>query len=188
MNEHDAKKHIKALRAFHGHLLMYVLFIGCLAVVNFTTFLRGDHEIWVIYPMMFWGAVVLLQGVGTYGNIGAGKRWEEDKLRELTGWTASDDELARLAQRADTLLRILSDEDGRELGPALQVAKQRLLDAKRAIAHYRSPIEGEDDTGLTKLDVIDIIEKLEDTLTRREFQRIDSGARTQPHLRSAGES
>ena len=48
MNEREAKKRIQALKAFHGHLLTFAVFMACLGIINFMTYLRGAPEIWVI--------------------------------------------------------------------------------------------------------------------------------------------
>jgi hypothetical protein len=175
MNEKEARQKIKALKAFYGHLLLYAVFIGCLAVVNVMTFAKGDHEIWVIYPAMFWGAVVFLQGVAVQTSFGWGKKWEEEKFRELTGWNAAREELARLSERVDTLLKISSSDDA-ELDAELDDIRKTLLDAKRAINHYQSPLAQPPEAAFDNFDkhaMMKAIEKLEALLTSRAFQRLD---------------
>jgi len=182
MNEREAKKQIQALKAFHIHLLAFVVFMAALAVVNFMTYERGEREIWFIYPFVWWGAAVALQGFVTYRGMGRGKQWEADKFRELTGWKSTDAELARLVQRIDTLLAILSHDDGEELAPTLRAAETDLRNAKRAVQHYRAPFDNTDETDLTLQDVISLVERLEAILTRRDFeqfQRAKSAARVQ---------
>lgn len=174
MNEKEARQKIKALKAFYMHLLLYVVFIGCLAVVNLMTFSEGDPEIWVIYPAMFWGAIVLLQGITVQTSFGWGKKWEEEKFRELTGWSATRDELARLSDRVDTLLRI-SSSDNAQLDAELETIRKTLLDAKRAINHYQSPLDQPAET-LDKRAMMKAVEKLEALLTSRAFQRLDEAA------------
>jgi 2TM domain len=170
MNERDAKKQIQALRAFHTHLRVFAVFISALAVVNFMTYLRGATEVWVIYPFVWWGAAVALQGIAAYRGMGR-KQWEAEKFRELTGWKSSEEELARLVQRIDTLLAILSADDGEELGPTLKAAEANLRDARRAVEHYRAPFDGSNETDLTLQDVTSLVERLETILTRRDFER-----------------
>jgi hypothetical protein len=178
MNEKEARQKIKALKAFYAHLLFYVVVIACLAVVNVMTFVKGD-QFWVIYPAMFWGAVVLLQGVTVQTSFGWGKKWEEEKFRELTGWNATREELARLSDRVDTLLRI-SSSDNAELDAELDGIRRTLLDAKRAINHYQSPLDQRAETTFDKRAMMKAIEKLEALFTSRAFQRLDEAAAGRP--------
>lgn len=176
MREEEARKKIKDLKAFYGHLVMFTVIMVCLAIVNLMTYLRGDPEIWVIYPLVFWGAMVLLQGIAVHHSFGAGKRWEEEKFRELTGWNSTNEELVRLSQRVDTLLTILSSDGDRSLSPELEALRQQLLEVRSTIERFQSPLdasESDDDAPLRKQDVVSMIERLEAVLTSRAFQQFD---------------
>ncbi len=174
MNEDEAKKKIRALKAFYRHLLMYAVFMVGLAIVNFTTYMNGDREIWVIYPLVFWGATVLLQGLAVHGRLGNIKQWEERKFRELTGWNATKEELVRLTQRVDTLLKIVSLDSDDELTPELVDVRAQLLEAKGALERYQSPLDRSGETSLKMRDVVDLIERLEAVVTSRAFRHFDS--------------
>lgn len=172
MNEQAARKRIKALKGFYSHLMVYAVFIGSLAIINFMTY-RDDQVIWVVYPLVSWGAVVFLHGWGAHG-FGWGRKWEEEKLRQLTGWDATRDELARLSDRVDALLTILSGEKDGAIGSELEEIRTTLLDAKRTIDHYQSPLDESAGTKpMDKRTVIRAIEKLEALLTRHALQRFE---------------
>ena len=178
MNETEARKRVMALKAFYGHLLTYVLFIGALGVVNFMTRLRGAPEIWVVFPGVLWGAAVLLHGASLYAGFGRGKKWEEEKVRQLMGWSATQEELARLSERVETLLRIVSGEDSKELGSELGEIRNTLLEAKRAINYYKAPLDQPGEPSLDKRAMIKAVEKLEAVLTSRAFQQFEETAAT----------
>lgn len=175
MNEKEARTRVMALKAFYGHVLTYVLFIGALGVVNYMTFLRGAPEIWVVFPGVLWGAAVLLHGAGTYAAFG-GKKWEEEKVRQLMGWSATQEELARLSERVETLLRIVSGDDRKDLGSEIGDIRNTLLEAKRAINYYKAPLDQPGEPSLDKRAMIKAVEKLEAVLTSRAFQRFEETA------------
>ena len=176
MNETEARKKVVALKGFYGHLLTYVLFIGALGVVNFMTYLRGAPEIWVVFPGALWGAAVLLHGVTVFVGFGRGKKWEEEKVRQLMGWSATQEELARLSERVETLLRIVSGDDRKDLNAEFEEIRNTLLEAKRAINYYKAPLDQPGEPSLDKRAMIKAVEKLEAVLTSRAFQHFEETA------------
>ena len=174
MNEEQARKKIQDLKAFYGHLLTYAAFMVGLAITNFMTYRQGGGEIWVVYPLVFWGAVVLLQGLAVHWSLGRGRAWEEEKFRELTGWNATQEELARLSQRIETLLTIVSAGRDQALEPELDAIREQLLAARQTLERYRSPLDETEEGTLKKRDVTEMIERLEAFVTSRAFQHLDS--------------
>ena len=176
MNEKEARKHINDLKGFYGHLMSFTVVMIGLAVTNVFTFLRGDPAIWVVMPFMFWGGFVFLHGWGVM-NYHKGRKWEEEKFRELTGWSASGEELANLADRVNILLSILnSAKTG--AGINLEEARKTLKDVKRTIEYYQAPLDRSSENTISKDKVIRGVEKLEALVTSREFRQLDADLNT----------
>lgn len=178
MNEKEARKHINDLKGFYGHLMSFIVVMIGLVVTNVFTFLRGDPAIWVVMPFMFWGGFVFLHGWGVM-RYPHGRRWEEEKFRELTGWSASGEELANLADRVDILLTILNSAQG-GAGIDVEEARRTLKDVKRTIEYYQAPLDKDVDDTLEKDKVIHMVEKLEALVTSREFRQRDPDLSSNP--------
>lgn len=172
MNEKEARKHINDLKGFYGHLMSFIVVMIGLTVTNVFTYLQGDPAIWVVMPFMFWGGFVFLHGWGVM-NHQKGRKWEESKFRELTGWSATGEELANLADRVDILLRIVeSAKPG--AGIDLNEAKSTLEDVKHTIEYYQAPLDRNNDNTIEKDKVFKMVEKLEALVTSREFRQLDA--------------
>lgn len=176
MNEKEARKHINDLKGFYGHLMSFIVVMIGLVVTNVFTFLQGDPAIWVVMPFMFWGGFVFLHGWGVIRSP-KGRKWEEEKFRELTGWSASGEELENLADRVDILLSILNSAKTGS-GLDLDEARSTLRDVKRTIEYYQSPLDRSSENTIAKDKVIHMVEKLEALVTSREFRQMDADLNT----------
>lgn len=176
MNENEARKHIREIKGFYGHLMSFVVVMIGLAVTNIMTYLQGDPAIWVVMPFVFWGGWVFLHGLKVY-NRPRGRKWEEEKFRELTGWGASGEELANLADRVDILLAIIESV---KPGSGIDVdeARRTLEDVKRTIEYYQSPLDRSSEKTIEKDKAIRSVEKLEALVTSREFRQLDADLNT----------
>ena len=78
-----ARKRVRALRQFYGHLTVYVavnILLVVIDIVNGTsgsTFLGLD---WAYWPILGWGIAIALQAVSVIFPTG---RWEERKTKEV---------------------------------------------------------------------------------------------------------
>lgn len=172
MNENEARKHINDLKGFYGHLMSFIVVMIGLVVTNVFTFLQGDPAIWVVMPFMFWGGFVFLHGWAVI-RYPKGRRWEEEKFRELTGWSASGEELANLADRVNILLTILGSAKG-GAGIDVDEARRTLQDVKRTIEYYQAPLDRRGEDTIEKDTVIHMVERLEALVTSREFRQMDA--------------
>ena len=76
----EAKKQVKAMTGFYGHLAIYALVIGTLAVIDTFT---GDSW-WVQWPALGWGIGVLGHAIGVFGKTPAFlANWQARKIHEL---------------------------------------------------------------------------------------------------------
>ena len=115
MNEEQARKRIKELRGFYGHLGAFIganLFLFMINMIN----LRHGDDIWFIYPLFGWGIGLISHAFHVYAG---GKDWEKRKMEELTGHKNTQDELARLNERTDNLVAILSSVNWEKIDPEL---------------------------------------------------------------------
>jgi hypothetical protein len=76
----------KARAKFKSHLTTYVLVNALLwAIWAFTSNYHGRHEDflpWPIFPTLFWGLGVAIQGLTTYGYFGR-SNWSEREYERL---------------------------------------------------------------------------------------------------------
>ena len=176
MNEKEARRHIEAIKGFYAHLWSFVIVMIGLAAMNVSSYLDGRTEIWVVMPFFIWGGFVFLHGFSVF-RASRGKKWEEEKFRELTGWSASGEELANLSDRVDILLSIISSADS-DAGFDVDEAKSTLEDVKRTIEYYQAPLDRSSENTIEKNKVIRLIEKLEAAVTSREFRAMNSDLNT----------
>src|SRR5690606_23951605 len=72
-----AKKRVKDLKEFYGHLTSYCLVIPFLIFLNLYT---APQFQWFWFPMLGWGMGLSFHAFEVFGY---GKSWEEKKIREL---------------------------------------------------------------------------------------------------------
>jgi hypothetical protein len=76
----DARRHVKALRGFYGHALVYVAVVTGLLLLNLYT---SPGRWWVQWTAFGWGIGLLAHGLSVMaGGRLFGKAWEERKIRE----------------------------------------------------------------------------------------------------------
>jgi hypothetical protein len=86
MNEQEikyqkAKKRVKELRGFYGHLSVYVVVNLGLFLINITT---SPERLWFIWPLMGWGIGFVFHALSVFGFLPRfGADWEERKIREI---------------------------------------------------------------------------------------------------------
>jgi len=75
-----AVERVKCIKSFYTHLMVYLLVIGVLVYINYST----TSFIWVIFPAAGWGLGLLSHGLRAFGqNLFLGKDWEERKIKEF---------------------------------------------------------------------------------------------------------
>ena len=160
MNEEQAQERIEELRGFYWHLAAFIpvnLFLFMINMVN----LRYGDDIWFIYPMFGWGIGLFLHAVHVFFG---GKDWEARKMQELTGLAHTQEELQRLSERTDNLVRILSSVDWAKIDPELMTTRETLDDARQRI--HQLQLENNPER---QEEVRREIEKLEEFVTSSKF-------------------
>ncbi len=75
-----AKERVEAIKGFYGNVMAYCIVIPFLWWLNF----RTTSFLWAFFPTFGWGFGLLMHGMEAFGsNPLWGKRWEENKIREL---------------------------------------------------------------------------------------------------------
>ena len=75
-----AKEHVKELKGFYGHLLIYVVFVCFFIFLNF----NSTSFPWAIFPIVGWGIGVLSHAFGVFEwNPFFSKEWEKRKIAEF---------------------------------------------------------------------------------------------------------
>lgn len=76
-----AKKRVKELKEFYGHVVTYVVINIVLIIINLLT---GPGYLWFLWVTVFWGLAVVLHGSKLFlVDRLFGKDWEERKIKEL---------------------------------------------------------------------------------------------------------
>ncbi len=75
-----AKERVEALKGFYGNLISFAIVIPFLWWLNYKT----TSFLWAIFPTLGWGFGLIAHGMEAFGyNPLWGKRWEENKIKEL---------------------------------------------------------------------------------------------------------
>ncbi len=88
-----AKKRVKSIRGFYGHLIFFFIFMVLLYVVRFAILPRTDLMLedegfinwldWNTYLLpILWGIAIVIHGISVY-RFKFMKRWEEKKINEF---------------------------------------------------------------------------------------------------------
>ena len=168
MNEEEAKKRIEELQGYYAHLASFVAVNLFLIVINVVTYEEGDGEIWFFYPLFGWGIGLFIHTITVFFS---GRDWQDRKMQELTGWSTTRDELGRLSERTDNLIKILSSVNWEKIDPDLVETKQNLLDAQQKIVELK-----ERGNGASHDEVTREIEKLEEFVTSSKFDYYELAA------------
>ena len=160
MNEDQARERIKDLKGFYSHLGAYVgvnLFLFMINMVN----MSGGDDIWFIYPLFGWGIGLVSHALQVFT---AGEGWERRKMEELTGLKNTQDELARLSERTDNLVTILSSVNWENIDPELIETRDSLESARQKITELSQDSDAESQARVKRQ-----IEKLEEFVTSSKF-------------------
>ena len=85
MNENEnykrAKERVAELKAFYGHVFVYLIVNIGLFIINILT---TPHNSWFYWPLLGWGIGLFAHGFNTFGTRGIlGKDWEERKIKKI---------------------------------------------------------------------------------------------------------
>lgn len=166
MNTEQARKHIRNLRGFYTHLGAYVAVNLFLVMVNLVT---SSEFFWFLFPMFGWGIGLSIHAVVVFL---AGSGWEARKMEQLTGLTQTKDEIAKLSDRAETLITILSSIDWEKVDPDLVRTRDDLSQVQKDI---RQLDDGEGPIDAEKMQKQ--IERLEEFVTSPKFAYYDQAAK-----------
>jgi hypothetical protein len=76
----EALCHVREVRGFYTHLLVYVLVIGGLAALNLAT---NPGRLWFAFAAFGWGLGLLVHGLSIFALRGwLGREWQARKVRE----------------------------------------------------------------------------------------------------------
>ncbi len=166
MNEKQAKKRIKELRGYYGHLTAYVSVNVFLIILNLLT---HPGTLWFFFPLLGWGIGLAIHTVQVFW---VGNEWEARKMEQLTGLKQTQDELSRLSERTDALVTILASVDWEKIDPELLQTRENLEQARDKIVALRSNRDAQ-----SEQEVAREIEKLEEFVTSSKFAYYDQAAR-----------
>ncbi len=77
----QARQRVVAIRGFYTHLLVFAVINAFLFLINLLT---TPGTWWFIWPLLGWGACVMLHAVVALGaESWWGKEWEERKIHDL---------------------------------------------------------------------------------------------------------
>jgi hypothetical protein len=122
LTEEQARKQVKKLRDFYSHVTSYLIVNGGLFALNMAT---SPGHMWFIYPAIGWGIGLAFNAMAVFQFFGAGKDWEERRVRELM---AAQEEYVS----ASKLYNILDERISTLNTPAGASADQRTLLALQA--------------------------------------------------------
>ncbi len=74
----DARRHVRRLRAFYAHLVVFLLVNAGLAALN----LLVGRRLWFLWVTVPWGMTLAARGLSLAGPGFLGKAWEERKVDE----------------------------------------------------------------------------------------------------------
>ncbi len=84
--EQRARKRVKKVRDFYGHVLIYLLANTVMVLVDVADGSTGDDRFigldWAYFPLVGWGIFLLIDGLSTFGfgRLFLGAGWEQRKL------------------------------------------------------------------------------------------------------------
>ncbi len=165
MNEEQARKRIKELKDYYGHLSSYVAVNLFLFGVNMVT---GTDTLWFVFPLMGWGIAIVIH---SWKVFGAGHDWESRKMEQLTGLKNTRDEVQQLAERTEALVTIMASVNWENIDPALKNTRDNLENARQQIAELKQNNDPHSQAAVTRE-----IEKLEAFVTSSRFEYYDLAA------------
>lgn len=67
---------VKELKAFYGHLFVFLIIMSVLCYKNYT---ESPGYLWVLFPLFGWGFGLLMHGIRVLGKP---LKWEERKIEK----------------------------------------------------------------------------------------------------------
>lgn len=178
MDEAQARKRVRELKEYYGHLTSYVIVNASLFVLNLLT---SPGQWWFWLPLMGWGIGFGIHTVRVFGFFGVGGTdWEEQKVQELMGQTATQDELERLSRRIEDLSVLVTSRRWQQGSSVVQEAEEGLREATRTAPDSTAA------RALRKERLHQLVEHLETIVTSPEFrdlERVDEEAPRPPRRR-----
>ena len=171
--EKKARKRVREIKGYYQHLASYISVNLFLLTLNLIT---SPGFLWCIFPLLGWGIGMFTHTVSIFGFFGiGGQKWEEQKLQELLGHNATKEELARLSQRIDNLVTIISSVKQEELDPDIAEVNESLIETSQSIEReFADPdLRDQSMSKMSKEEMVRIVEDLEDIVTSPEFKFID---------------
>lgn len=78
-----ALAHVRQLKKFYLHLVVYVVGIAGLAVINLMTY---PHYLWFIYPALGWGLGIAIRALRVFDLVPfLGAKWEKSEVEKFLG-------------------------------------------------------------------------------------------------------
>jgi transcriptional regulator with XRE-family HTH domain len=78
-----ALAHVRKLKGFYFHLMLYGIVIGCLAIVNVMT---SHHYLWFLWAASGWGIGLLVHGIRVFDRIPfLSGEWERRQVEKQLG-------------------------------------------------------------------------------------------------------
>lgn len=78
-----AFRHVRKLKRFYLHLVLYVLVIGFLAAINMT---HNPTHIWFVWPALGWGFAIIIRALTLFDLFPFfGADWERQQVEKRLG-------------------------------------------------------------------------------------------------------
>jgi|TARA_B100001105_G_C22387154_1_gene442520 hypothetical protein len=167
VNQKQAEERIQELKGYYSHVAAYLAVNLFLIAINL---MNWEGEVWFVYPLFGWGIGLFIHTMTVFV---AGHDWEKRKLQELRGWSITQDELAKLSERTDNLVKILSSINWENIDPDLINTRDQIKSTINRIEELQKHGHLESDDSLSKEDVFKEIEKLEEFVTSTKFSFYD---------------
>jgi hypothetical protein len=77
----NARKRVRSIRDFYGHVLIYLVVNIFLLVINLV---MTPDRLWFFWVTLGWGIAVVLNAIAVFGIAGKwGSDWEEKKIKKI---------------------------------------------------------------------------------------------------------
>lgn len=85
INYYKAKKRVKTIKGFFGHLISFIVINLVLYVINLVTYPNDFwFDYWFYWQLLIWGVGLVLHGIFVFYSLPFfGKEWEEKKIQEF---------------------------------------------------------------------------------------------------------
>lgn len=80
VQEEKAIVHVRDIKGFYTHLVIYVIVVCCLFALNF---IRSTNHFWAMWPALGWGIGVVFHGLNVYEVFNLfGPDWEKRQIEK----------------------------------------------------------------------------------------------------------